>query len=128
MQPILWQIYTPIKTTAMSQKYKSLVLNLAVKEMTFTSAAIQTDGNKIMATLSYSGLESDAITSKLLQSIDNINYSDVPDSLVTIDKRVPSHTWNVNGLVHGCFIKVYVTVPFGTSEGTFDLFNLLAHD
>lgn len=112
----------------MSQKYKSLVLNLAVKEMAFISDAIQSDGNNIMATLTYSGLESDAITSNLLQSIDNINYSDVPDSLVTIDKRVPSHTWNVHGLVQGCFIKVSVSIPFGTTDGTFDLFNLLAHD
>ena len=112
----------------MAQKYKSLVLNLTVKGMTFISDAIQSDGNNIMATLTYSGLESDAITSKLLQSIDNINYADVPDSLVTIVKTVPSHTWNVHGLVHGCFIKICIVMPSGSTGGTFDLFNLLAHD
>ena len=112
----------------MSQKYKTVVLKLIPKVGTFNSPSFIIDGSNVMCSLVYSGLESDTIEAKLLQSVDDINFGIVPDSNIVIDKRLGSHTWNVRGLVRGCFLKVSIVIPTGTvPEGLFETINLLSH-
>ncbi len=90
----------------MSYITKDLNYAIATGDAEFES--MQTTGslNVIIAVLS--AIANNDSTLELQQSVDNVNWSMVPGSQVSIIAGTPHHTWNVTGLPKSIFLRVAV--------------------
>ena len=88
------------------------------------AAQIAPNSDKITVTVIYSDIDTDDVTAKLVQSVDGVNWQDVEDSEVTLDKTLESHTWNLAGYSPGLFITVSVNKATSTT-GTIDAIKYL---
>lgn len=83
-----------------------LVLNKALADGDFTSAAMQINGSPCTVSVDCSNIAVNDVTLELHQSVDNVNYGLIAESLQTLKAGQLSHQWNIIGLVPGCFIKL----------------------
>lgn len=79
---------------------------IAIGDAEFES--MQTSGNLNMITAVLSGIATADTTLELQQSVDNINWSLIPGSTITLPIATPHHTWNLTGLPKGAFVRVAV--------------------
>ena len=70
------------------------------------AAQIAEGSDKITVTIQYSDIDSNDVTTKLMQSVDGEYFQDVEDSEVTLDPTNDSHTWNLAGFSSGLIIAV----------------------
>lgn len=70
--------------------------------------SMQTTGSLNVITAVLSGIVNNDTTLELQQSVDNSNFSMIPGSQIILAAATPHHTWNVNGLPKGIFLRVAV--------------------
>lgn len=89
--------------------------------------SMQTTGSLNVITATMSGIVNNDSTLELQQSVDDSNWSMVPGSQILIAAGTPHHTWNVNGLPRGIFLRVVVRI--GTAvAGVINSIKMLTND
>ncbi len=81
----------------------------------YISNSAQLAGSKIMALAVLESIIVNDMKLKLQQSVDDVNWGDVPDSEVTITAGQTSQSWNVIGLVQGARLRLSVDVGSAVS-------------
>lgn len=89
--------------------------------------SMQTAGKHNLVTAALSGIANNDTTLELQMSLDGINWSQVPGSLVAIPAGTPSHTWNVSGLPQSTFLRVVVRKGSAVA-GTITDIKMLSND
>ena len=87
--------------------------------------AQQIDSNNAMIQVDYTDLEAEDVTLSLEQAISpGASFTQVPESLVTVNPAKTSHSWNLTGVARGIYIRVALTK--GTAAaGTIDRISYL---
>ena len=89
--------------------------------------SMQTTGSLNVITATMSGIVNNDSTLELQQSVDDANWSIVPGSQVLVAAGTPHHTWNVNGLPKGIFLRVVVRIGSAVA-GVINSIKMLTND
>lgn len=82
--------------------------NYAIADGDHEFEGMQATGKLTVITAVLDGIINDDSTLELQQAVDGVNFSMIPGGQVAIAAGTPHHTWNVNGLPKGIFLRVAV--------------------